>query len=75
MRGCDRPAFIGTAGQQSMPGRGGFIRLFAEPGIHVGIEHLQRVMQRIAAGNYTFRSAGEFQLTAFRANGRNKVKA
>ena len=60
MSGCDCPAFIGTAASKSMPERGGFIRLFAEPGIHVGIEYLQRVMQRIAAGNYTFRSARDF---------------
>ena len=59
MSGCDRPAFIGTAGQKSMPRRSSFIRLFAKSGIHVGIEHLQRVMQRIAAGNYTFRSPVE----------------
>ena len=46
MSGCDRPAFIGTASQKSMPGRCSFIRLFAKSGIYVGIEHLSALGQK-----------------------------
>jgi hypothetical protein len=37
-----------------MPRRSSFIRLFTKSGIHVGIEHLQWVMQGIATGNRPF---------------------